>query len=380
MESPQRGIVTALVQARMRSSRLPGKILSHVLGKPMLQWQMERLAKSRLIDQAIIATSDDPADDAVEEFSKKLGYRYYRGSEANVLKRFYEASLIYLGPIERPAAILVRLTGDCPLIDPFVVDEGVEQFITAQKHGCRYQGYDTDLPDGMDFEVFTWEALHETVHANTDAFEQEHATPYMWRNPLRFNTRTFTKPEIPAGLRVSVDYTEDRQLVEAILKRQQEGDQILGMAEIAQLMLEVPELSRLNNKITRNEGLFKTCLASSKFKVCLHDRIVSIYGLAIVDRTPQPDLLDWAEWLGMEVWYGTPTVMPALGERTKARKSDILVLSEVPNHWVIIPATAKSQLAAASLDRTVHGILLSAASRAELAAGLSFLCQKRFVQ
>ncbi|HKX04469.1 MAG TPA: glycosyltransferase family protein, partial [Methylomirabilota bacterium] len=220
--------VLALIQARMGSTRLPGKVLGPVLGKPMLQWQLERVALSKRISKTVVATSTQPQDTAIYEFCRSIGALAFRGSETSVLDRFYDATLAFLRPEERQDAILVRLTADCPLVDPFMVDEGIERFLKARAEGCRYQGYEADMPDGMDFEVFTWEALDEVYHTETDEFEKEHATPYMWRHPARFGLQKFSKPEIPGGLRCSVDYAEDRDLVEEILRRQEERGSFWG--------------------------------------------------------------------------------------------------------------------------------------------------------
>ncbi len=356
-----RSKVLALIQARMGSTRLPGKVLSPILGKPMLQWQLERLEHSRTISSVVVATSNQPADDAVQRFCAAGGHSCYRGSETSVLSRFHEASLQYLLPAERGDAVVIRLTGDCPLVDPFLIDEGVELFLESRDRGCRYQSYDSKLPDGMDFEVFTWQALDEAMQGETDDFEKEHATPVFWRNPDRFGMTVFTRSGIPEGLRFSVDYAEDRELVEGVLRHQQKAGKFLGVREIAELLETDVALRKINANIVKNEGLFKTSFATPRFRTRVRGEDVAIYGLRAPAQRHQ-ELEGWARGLGMRVW------------------------DEVPPGWQSVRLEGDLAANVARLRRASSesgessGIVLETTDRGTLAAALTYLCQTRFME
>ncbi len=256
--------VFALIQARMNSSRLPGKALLPILNKPMVQWQIERLQNSKKISTIALLTSNTSSDDPLISFCDKLKIQNYRGSENDVLARFYNAFLAFSLQNERMNCLIIRLTGDCPLIDPFLIDEAIDLFISKLSHGCRYFGYDTNLPDGMDFEIFTWGALKEAHENSSDPFEREHVTPFMWRQPERFKVERFKKTNITPQLRFSVDYHEDLELVEEILKYQEKSGLFLGVQEISDLFEKNPKLKELNEKIIKNEGLIQSALATQK--------------------------------------------------------------------------------------------------------------------
>ncbi len=374
--------VLALIQARMGSTRLPGKVLAPILGKPMLQWQLERLALSKRITKTVVATSTQPQDTAIYEFCRSIGALAFRGSEASVLDRFYHATLALLTPYERQDATLIRLTGDCPLVDPFMVDEGIERFLKVRAGGCRYQGYEADMPDGMDFEIFTWEALDEVYNTETDEFEKEHATPYMWRHPARFGLQKFSKPGIPGGLRFSVDYAEDRDLVEGILRIQEERGSFLGVREITELLASDPKLCEINSKVVKNEGLFKTSLASDKFKTELNGRKVSIYGISIPPSLEaSEEFFLWCALVGLTVWSVTGSSRTTVSRLLdKAPELKAIVSDRAPRDWAVVASEGgwEKKLLALSGDSKVRGILLETADRATLAAMLTFLCQTRF--
>ena len=144
--------VVAIVQARMSSTRLPGKVLADVAGHPILWHVVQRLRRARLLNQIVIATSENPADDAIAQFCEQDGILCYRGSEADVLDRYYKAASLH------SADVVVRITADCPLIDPAVVDKVVHRFLDEGSddvtNNLRYT-----YPDGLDTEVFSFAAL-----------------------------------------------------------------------------------------------------------------------------------------------------------------------------------------------------------------------------
>ncbi|MDD2621248.1 MAG: glycosyltransferase family protein, partial [Syntrophomonadaceae bacterium] len=163
-----------IVQARMNSSRLPGKILKRVLDKTLLEYQLERLQRVKSADNLVVATTVNNSDDPVVELCKQLGVSYYRGSEEDVLSRYYYAAREY------NAEALVRITADCPLIDPQVVDRVIAYYL-RHMDSCDYVSNVSQrtYPRGMDTEVFTFSMLEE-AHINAlEISEQEHVTPYI---------------------------------------------------------------------------------------------------------------------------------------------------------------------------------------------------------
>ena len=199
----------AVVQARAGSTRLPGKVLLPVGGRPMLAFMLERLAGTH-VDQLVVATSTDVRDDAVADAASAAGVAVVRGSESDVLARFVAALDAY------PADVVVRLTADCPLIDPALVDE----VVTARAaSGADYASNTLvrTYPDGLDVEVLTAAALRTAAAEATDPAEREHVTPFVYRRPDRFHLLAVVGPESLGHERWTVDTAEDIERVRAIV-------------------------------------------------------------------------------------------------------------------------------------------------------------------
>lgn len=197
-----------VVQARMGSSRLPGKVLKDIAGRPMLSYQMERLRRVKRAERIVVATTDQPADDAVERFCQKEKIACVRGSEHDVLARYRLA-------IERfPADVVVRITADCPLIDPAIVDEA----IAAYEPDYVSNMLETTYPYGMAVEVFSAQALREAHREAKDPAEREHVTPFIYRHPERYRLRSLTMAPNLSHHRWTVDTPEDFELVSRLLK------------------------------------------------------------------------------------------------------------------------------------------------------------------
>ncbi len=192
----------------MGSSRLPGKVLKDIAGRPMLAYQMERLRRVKRADRIVVATSDQPADDALERFCQKEKIAYVRGSEDDVLARYYAA-------IERfPADIVVRITADCPLIDPALVDEAIAAYEPDYVSNMLEKTY----PLGMAVEVFSAQALREAHREAKDPAEREHVTPFIYRHPERYRLKSLTMAPNLSHHRWTVDTPEDFELVSRLLK------------------------------------------------------------------------------------------------------------------------------------------------------------------
>ncbi|MCL6611783.1 MAG: glycosyltransferase family protein [Peptococcaceae bacterium] len=202
-----------IVQARMSSTRLPGKVLKEVLGKPLLEYQYERLQRVRLADKIVIATTVNQSDQPVIDFCKRLNISYYRGSETDVLTRYYEAALLY------SADIVVRVTSDCPLIDPFVIDKVMDFYL---QHYPTYDYVSNTLertyPRGMDTEVFSFKALERAHFEAVSPPDREHVTPFLYRNSEKFRINNVSFHSDQSCHRWTVDTVEDFELIKRVLE------------------------------------------------------------------------------------------------------------------------------------------------------------------
>lgn len=200
--------VAAIIQARMESTRLPGKVLMEICGKPVLWHIVNRSLKSRYLEHVMIATSNNSADDKIYQFALNNSIDVYRGSQTNVLERFYRCALQY------EPDIIVRLTGDNALIDPYIIDSGIEYFI--QNEGIDYIYYREGLPLGMAVEIFTYQALKTAYDEAEDDECLEHVTPYLYKNS-KFNAKRVPGlGEDYSYLRWTLDTRQDYELITKI--------------------------------------------------------------------------------------------------------------------------------------------------------------------
>lgn len=198
----------AIIQARMSSTRLPGKVLMNLCGKPLLELLLERLSRASSLDSILVATSDSPADDVLAERMEVVGQPVVRGSEQDVLGRFFLALQQEDSPA--PEDIIFRFTADNPLIDPALVDDATRMF-RAQRPD--YLKYGLGLPLGMGLELCTREAL-EDAHRNARTPEaREHVTAHLYQHPETYRCLTHRMPEDHSDLRWTVDTPEDYRLV-----------------------------------------------------------------------------------------------------------------------------------------------------------------------
>lgn len=245
-------MIAAVLQARSSSSRLPGKVLKPLLGKPMLARQIERIKKTPGIDRIILATSTDIADDSIEEIAKGCGVDCFRGSLEDVLDRFYKAAFT-----ASPDHV-VRLTGDCPLYDPRVGQAVIEAHL---KSGADYTSntLKPTYPDGLDVEVMKFKALEVTVSEARLPSEREHVTPYIYNHPEKFflNSHVLSQGKNLSALRWVVDEKRDFEFVEKIYEALHADNPDFGMTEILNLLEAHPDLVKINSGIGRNEGYLK---------------------------------------------------------------------------------------------------------------------------
>lgn len=204
----------------MGSTRLPGKVLMEVDGMSFLEVHLNRASKSKMIDQVIVATTIKDSDDAIANHVTKLGFKVTRGPENDVLERYYNSA------IEVNADIIVRITSDCPLIDPNVIDKMVEEHLKYSKDFTS-NIIQRSYPDGMDVEVFSIDALRKAWHQAIDLADREHVTYYIWKNSDLMGGRLFTAHDVVAEngmdfsyLRLTLDYSQDLDLLSKLIKMQ----------------------------------------------------------------------------------------------------------------------------------------------------------------
>jgi glutamate-1-semialdehyde 2,1-aminomutase len=235
----------AIVQARMGSSRFPNKVMADLGGRPMIDLVLERLSRAKNLDEVVLATSSDPRNKPLVEHVRGLGYATYAGSENDVLDRYYQAAK------EAGADIVVRVTGDCPLIDPGIVDE----VVAARREGGVDYVSNVDppsYPDGLDVEVFSFAALERAAHEARATPEREHVTPYI-RESGRFSTRNVANDQDDAADRWTVDEPDDLTVIAGVVDHFHPRTDF-GWREVIALKRERPELFQANRHLIRNEG------------------------------------------------------------------------------------------------------------------------------
>lgn len=203
-------MAVAILQARMSSSRLPGKVMKPLAGRPMVERQIERLRRCETLSRLVVATSDDPSDDVLASFLKDIGVEVHRGPLADVLGR-------YVGAIEALgiSGQVVRLTADCPLADPGVIDECVRLQAVLGVDYCS-NGRNRTYPRGLDVESFDAEDLLTAGREATDPYDREHVTPFLYRPGAPFTQGELVQARDESALRWTVDTPEDYAFVEKV--------------------------------------------------------------------------------------------------------------------------------------------------------------------
>ena len=236
--------IVAIIQARMGSTRLPGKVLKKIAGKPAIEILLARLSRSELINEICVATSDDIKNDQLSDVIEQLGYLVVRGSETNVLQRYSDAASV------TAADIIVRITGDCPVVDPKLVDQVIKMYLDA--HVDYVSNIDPpSFPDGLDVEVFSRKSLEAANLGAQSDFDREHVTPFI-RNG-NFKKLNFKNVHDASDLRLTLDEPEDLILLQKVFDKFQ-PDIHFSYEKIESLLLQNPSLMETNNTHKRNEG------------------------------------------------------------------------------------------------------------------------------
>jgi spore coat polysaccharide biosynthesis protein SpsF (cytidylyltransferase family) len=244
--------IAAIIQARMGSTRLPNKVLMPVLGKPLLAWMLERVATCVEVDEIIVATTNDSRDDVIATFAQSVGCKVYRGSEDDVLDRYYQAACMVA-----PDAV-ARLTADCPLLDPRLLDYLIQEYVDNQLDFLsNSEPPPSSWPDGMDVSIIGFAALKNAWEYALKPSEREHVTFYFWNNPHAFRCKRIDHVPDWSNYRVTIDYPEDFEVIKAIIEH-------FGKNEPTAIRsLSIDEIV---NFLNVNSGIF---VLNAKYKHCI---------------------------------------------------------------------------------------------------------------
>ena len=286
--------VVALVQARMGSTRLPGKVLKPIVGKSMIELLLTRLSKSSELDEIVVATSKDAKNDELQLVVESLGYRCTRGSEKDVLSRFYESAK-FIG-----ADVVVRITGDCPLVDSKLVDECIKGYNNSN---VDYFSNINPLtyPDGLDIEVISFESIERANNEAKSKFDREHVTPYI-RNSDNFSQSSMQHTEDLSNQRWSVDEPEDLIVVTNVFEYFSPNI-FFDWKDVLELSRSQPKLFQENQQIKNNEG----ATMSTGQKLYKRAKKVIPGGNMLLSKRPEMFLPDkWPAYFskskGCKVW------------------------------------------------------------------------------
>ena len=244
-------MIALIVQARIGSTRLPGKVLRPLSGKPMLQWELERLRHAKKIDRFVVATTGKSNDDPVASLAQTAGFEVFRGNETDVLDRYYQAAK------DAKADVVVRVTGDCPLHEGAIVDLVVERFLEKR---VDYTKQPENYPEGLDTEVFSFAALERAQREARLPSEREHVTPFIGNHPDLF---AVDQPWMEGAgdyrnYHWSVDTEADFRFVQAIYAVLGANGTMFGMQDVLDILKKQPHLLKINRGGTGYEGLEKS--------------------------------------------------------------------------------------------------------------------------
>ncbi|QNO13411.1 glycosyltransferase family protein [Alkalicella caledoniensis] len=233
----------AIIQARMGSTRLPGKIMKTLSNKTILSHVVERVKQSSEINDIVIATTTSKVDDIIVDETKRLGVISFRGSETDVLSRYYYAAK------DNNADIVIRITSDCPLIDANIIDEMVKKI---KRTKCDYisNTIERTFPRGLDCEVFTYQSLSKSFIEAKKEYQREHVTPYIYENGSKFKIEHYVSTENNSNYRVTLDTIEDYMALKLILE---ELDTESTYNDLITLLRSNPSISEINNSIAQKE-------------------------------------------------------------------------------------------------------------------------------
>ncbi len=247
--------ILAIIQARLNSSRLPGKVLKDLGGQPLLAWAVERARRARTLSNVIVATTTDPSDQPIVDFCAQRGYPVFRGSQFDVLDRFYQAALHY------QADVIVRMTADCPLVDPAEIDRVVECFFSSgAEFACNRlpPPWKRTTPIGLDTEVCSMAGLARAWKEANQKHEREHVMPYFYDLEGRFKVVVADLEQDYSHLRWTVDTPADLDLLRAVVAElggSAAASTDISWREVLALFERRPELAKINANVQHKTGL-----------------------------------------------------------------------------------------------------------------------------
>jgi spore coat polysaccharide biosynthesis protein SpsF len=238
--------IVVIVQARTSSTRLPGKILYEIFGKPLLLLQLERIRTAKMVNNIVVATTTDISDDPIIDLCKNNGFDYYRGKMNDLLDRHYKSA------IEYNADIVVKIPSDCPLIDPSIIDKVINYYLNninlfdfvSNLHPPSY-------PDGNDVEVIPIQILKIAWKQAEKQYELEHTTPYIWTRPNIYrigNVLWDTGLDYSKNYRFTIDYLEDFEFIKEVYENLYPSNKIFSLDDILNLLEKEPRINKINSK------------------------------------------------------------------------------------------------------------------------------------
>jgi spore coat polysaccharide biosynthesis protein SpsF len=252
---------TVIIQARMGSSRLPGKVLLKINKKPMLHYVLKQTKSAKHVDDFIIATSTNSDDEPIVEYCKENNIKYFRGSEENVLDRYYQCAKKY------NLDTIIRITSDCPLIDPNVIDLIFSKFENnsfdyvsnnIEKTQGKWFDSECNFPQGMTVEICKFHALEKAWNEAKKPSEYEHVFPYVQFHPELFKISNIVNSTNLSNIRCTVDRIDDLNFIKEIINRFSENKNFLNIEDIVKIVDQEPELLKINSHIPFDEGIKKS--------------------------------------------------------------------------------------------------------------------------
>jgi spore coat polysaccharide biosynthesis protein SpsF len=238
-------MIASIIQARTGSTRLPNKIFKPLCGKPFIWHIINRLKSSKKINKIILATTQNQNDDVLEKWALENGIPCFRGNEDDVLKRYYDTAKYF------SVDTIVRITADDPFKDSNIIDDVIKLF-EEKKLDFAYNNNPPTFPEGLDVEVFSFNALEKAFKNSIDPFEREHVTQYFYRNPSIFNQTCLRNPKDLSFLRWTVDTQQDLDMTEIIYNKLYFVKENFNMYDILELLNKEPDIAKINSLVKRS--------------------------------------------------------------------------------------------------------------------------------
>jgi spore coat polysaccharide biosynthesis protein SpsF len=240
--------IVIIDQARMTSTRFPCKVLKKVLNKSLLEYQIERLKRVKLVDQIVVATTTNDTDHLIVDLCEHLLIDYFQGSEEDVLERYYQAAKKY------KADLVVRITSDCPLIDPQVINQVIQFYLDNQtKYDYVSNSLKRTYPRGMDTEIFSFQILEQAFYEAIEKPDREHVTPFINRQPNRYRLANISYSENQSHHRWTVDTPEDFELIQKILESLYPNNPYFSLEDNLKLLDKFPQWQKINAHIEQKQ-------------------------------------------------------------------------------------------------------------------------------